>query len=672
MIRTLAPGIQGGDLLAGLDLPDAIARLLEQGDVPGMLTVEERALLTSLVARTWRGDGAIIDGGSFFGSSLVAEAEGLLDHPALGSLDLLSFPQGKPVHGYELGFLPAPSDPAVDRRRSFGGVEYFLGDDFVPILERTVAPYRRHIELHIGDLNEERWDGSPIEIAFIDVCKTPQLNAHVSREFVPAMIPGASTLINQDFFFDRLPWIKVTMGFLADYFRWEGQVRSSSVYSSTRAVPADVASYDPFVEGTFDDCLRYHDATAFGDLGRSWAFRLAVSRGWLMAHKGRPREAIDHLHSLTEEYADVLADPATGGDARMRLDRAVGQIGNRSIYRIWGWTGVDDTIDGRRTVLPMLGDSAVGTTALRDVDLAAGVAAVKERPAPGSMSSGPEQALVEQLAARTWSGRGAIVDLGSFLGAPLVAAAEGLRVNPVLASTPLAQFRGARPVHGFERGFLPAPASSAAKRERTFGGVTVHLGDSFAPRLQRTVAPYDDLVALHLGELDDHPWDGSPVELLHVDLGATAAATARALAGFLPALLAGSALVVREVYADQQPWLNVTLGFLADHLRWDGQVRSVAVLGCVVAVPADAASHDPFTDASLEECLRYHDAVPTAGVGDEWRHLAALSRVRLVAAKGDRDGALDLLGETAAEFADLHAGEGPHRDRWLRLQRSLA
>ena len=162
-----------------------------------------------------------------------------------------------------------------------------MGESFIPMLEQNIAPHRDLIDLHIGDLTEMGWDGSPVELAFIDVCKTRELNAHVSRQLYPALIGGASTLIHQDFFYDRLPWIRVTMGYLADYFRWEGQVASSSVYTTVNAVPENVAAYDPFTEGTLEECLAYHDAVAFPGIDRTAQLMLALSR----VHCSSTREA---------------------------------------------------------------------------------------------------------------------------------------------------------------------------------------------------------------------------------------------------------------------------------------------------------------------------------------------------------------------------------------------
>lgn len=332
--QALGRGIVGGSFLEALDVP-AVARRLREGDaVPGMLSFAERALLREVVRQTWRGEGAVVDGGSFFGSSLVAAADGMLAGQVLADVPASRFPDGKPIHGFELGYLPAPKSDQVDRRRVYAGIEYHLGDSFVPVLEKAVAPYADLVSLHIGDLNDESWDGSPIEVAFIDVCKTIRLNAHVSAEFYPALIPGGSTLIHQDFFFDRLPWIRVTMGYLKDYFSWEGQVFSSSVFRCTRAVPADVAAIDPFVEGTYEECLELHDAFAYPGIERRYEYLLWLSRAYLMALKDRKDDALDTLAAVRSTYADLLGDDDNPRGNQFRYDRAVRQISNGNIFKV--------------------------------------------------------------------------------------------------------------------------------------------------------------------------------------------------------------------------------------------------------------------------------------------------------------------------------------------------
>ncbi len=333
-----ADRVAGGAFLQSLDLPAATAAEESGEPSPGMLTSAERAMLSEIVRRTWRGDGAIVDGGSFLGSSLMAEAKGMVANPALADLTLARFPSGKPIHGYELGYHPAPAHPAAERRRIYGGVEYVLGESFVPMLEQNIAPHRDLIDLHIGDLTEMSWDGSPVELAFIDVCKSRELNAHVSRQFYPALIGGASTLIHQDFFYDRLPWIRVTMGYLADYFRWEGQVASSSVYTTVKTVPENVAAYDPFTEATLEECLAYHDAVALPGIDRTAQLMLALSRVHLLLDKGSRDQALEQLQETAVEFVDILGvasqadsyEPTPGSPdtmlPRFRMDRTVTKV----------------------------------------------------------------------------------------------------------------------------------------------------------------------------------------------------------------------------------------------------------------------------------------------------------------------------------------------------------
>lgn len=293
-------------------------------------------MLFGLARDEYRGEGAIIDGGSFFGSSIAASACGLLRNPRAGTFDFSALPHGKPIHGYELGYLPAPKSDKADPWRDFGSIRYRLGDSFVPILEETIAPFSDVVSLNVGDLCEESWDPTcPIEICFIDVCKTIRLNAHVSKQFYPSLIPGRSVLINQDFFFDRLPWIKVTMGFLGDYFQWHGQVFTSSIYSTTSRVPADVASVDPFSEFSLDECLSLHDlAFPIDLLDRKYRYYMALSRAYLMALKHQRDQALEYLAALEGEYDDILGDESAERGNQFRLDRARRQISNGNIFKV--------------------------------------------------------------------------------------------------------------------------------------------------------------------------------------------------------------------------------------------------------------------------------------------------------------------------------------------------
>jgi hypothetical protein len=210
-----------------LDVPKNIL------ETPGMISASERKMLYFLAIQNYSARGAVIDAGSFMGSSVVSLAQGLRNNPNLKQL-MSSFDcNSKPISSYELGYLPKPANGS-DFVRKFGDVEYRFGDSFLSILKESIAPFEEMIELNVGDFCDFDRPDTPIELCFVDLCKTAKLNKHVSAHFLPNLTEGTAFFVNQDFFFDRLPWIKVTTGYLHEYFEWYGQVFTSSIYKSVR------------------------------------------------------------------------------------------------------------------------------------------------------------------------------------------------------------------------------------------------------------------------------------------------------------------------------------------------------------------------------------------------------------------------------------------------------
>lgn len=183
-----------------------------------MLSYEERALLFAL-ARDSHGEGAIIDAGCFVGGSTVALAAGLhagRNGPpgVIHSYDLLrSDPEHTAGYSAEIDALP----PASDLR---------------PLFEQQVRSWRDLVTLHQGDLLQQRWSAHDrVEILFIDVCKSWELNAHATRQFFPALIPGRSVVIQQDLVHWRYPWCAIVMETLQHRFQyWDWTWYASSVW----------------------------------------------------------------------------------------------------------------------------------------------------------------------------------------------------------------------------------------------------------------------------------------------------------------------------------------------------------------------------------------------------------------------------------------------------------
>ena len=148
-----------------------------------MLAREERQLLHAL-GRTWTGAGAIVDGGCFLGGSTLALGTGLLANPR-------RVEKRGVIHSYDL--FVADAHQAGSYLKKFG--DYAPGDSVRPIFDRQTQDVAPCLQVHEGDLRQFPWTGGPIEILFIDVSKTWELNDFINAEFFPALIPGQSIVV---------------------------------------------------------------------------------------------------------------------------------------------------------------------------------------------------------------------------------------------------------------------------------------------------------------------------------------------------------------------------------------------------------------------------------------------------------------------------------------------
>ena len=674
-VETLSSDVMGTQFVRELSISETAKALRNTTVPPGMVSYLERSMLMNLVAKTWRGDGAIIDGGSFFGSSIVALADGIRANEAVGELDPAQFPGGKPIHGYERGYLPYTERERNDIR-SWQGITYRAGEGFVPILEKAVEPYPDLVQLHIGDLNEDEWShGAPIEVAFIDVCKTVDLNAHVSRQFYPALIPGGSTLITRDFFTDSNPWIKVTMGHLKDHFSWEGQVQSCSIYRTVQGVPADVAAYDPLAEASYEECLALHDAVEFPGLNRKYELRMQLSRAHLMTLMGHQDDALDTLKEIESTYADLLGDNDAKHGERSRFDRAAQQITSDTtgVPHIEAREETETNVVATGTnVVERLHGDMLGSQFVQDLDALQTAGEMRNTEVAPGMLSYLERSLIMNLVARRWRGEGAIIDGGSFFGSSIVALADGIRANEAVGELDPERFPDGKPIHGYELGFLPLP-EGWKEQVRVWQGVEYRFGESFVPILEKAVEPYSDLIQLHIGDLNQEKWPhDAPIEVAFIDVCKTIDLNAHVSKEFYPALIpGGSTLINQDFFFDRLPWIKVTMGHLKDYFSWEGHALSSSVYRTVKAVPPDVAAYDPFEEASYEECLALHDAVEFPGLSRKYHFRMQLSRAYLMTLKGHKDDALDTLKELESTYADVLGDEHIERGQQFRFDRAV-
>lgn len=162
------------------------ASLGEALNVPTMLSMDEALLYYWLAAQS-DGFGAVIDLGTHRGGSAARLLAGLA---ASGS--------GAPLYSY--GRFGADDDK----------------DDLLAQVRSALAPWGAQTTLVKGDIALQRWSGQPVEILAIDAAKTATTADRIAEEFFPALEPGRSVLIQQDFLHSRQPWLSAQMAALAN------------------------------------------------------------------------------------------------------------------------------------------------------------------------------------------------------------------------------------------------------------------------------------------------------------------------------------------------------------------------------------------------------------------------------------------------------------------------
>jgi hypothetical protein len=180
---------------------------------PGMLSLDERKYLYLAAKEHFSGVGSIVDAGALFGASAFSLAAGLADNPHANA-------SSHPLHSYDWFLHDRYSALLLNESL---GLQVSEGEDFFDIYLQHVAPVGRWITVHRGDFTNARRPIEPIEILFVDICKSQLLNSHLIKEFFPALVEGRSLLVHQDYHHPHLPHIHITMEYLSDNFSLETQ-----------------------------------------------------------------------------------------------------------------------------------------------------------------------------------------------------------------------------------------------------------------------------------------------------------------------------------------------------------------------------------------------------------------------------------------------------------------
>ena len=201
---------------------------------PTMLTPGELRMLHWLARERFAGDGCIVDAGCFLGGSTQALASGC----AAGSATRRARP---PIDTYDMFVAPrdAYSLDLLGRGRK-------PGDVVLDVFEEYLGDQAELVGVHAGEFIEQPVPDEFIEILFVDIAKSEELNQHLVAHYFPKLVPGRSVLVHQDYNFWAVPWIHLSMDHLSEYFVHVADEAASRVYYLDRAIPEDVLRTDSF------------------------------------------------------------------------------------------------------------------------------------------------------------------------------------------------------------------------------------------------------------------------------------------------------------------------------------------------------------------------------------------------------------------------------------------
>jgi hypothetical protein len=271
---------------------------------PSMMPDNERHLLYNLARRYYRGAGRIVDAGIFLGGSTHCFAAGLRENPRLA---IAQERWGKPVVSVERAVV-SPIMPPVFARLGIGR-RYEPGDSFADLLISMVKPHLDLVELRIGDITEIGDVNERIEILFLDVLKHRGIANYAISEYFPSLIPGRSMVIQQDYFFEGLPFIKICQEFFGPYFDYIGEAGSSAVFLCVEKPPmAEIRRLRKGLDPA--EQLRLHAVAMQRSLDPWRRLLMVPSMVRLVLGLEGADAAADYLTSVEAEFCDDLGPGA--------------------------------------------------------------------------------------------------------------------------------------------------------------------------------------------------------------------------------------------------------------------------------------------------------------------------------------------------------------------------
>ncbi len=194
---------------------------------------------------------------------------------------------------------------------------------------------------------------------------------------------------------------------------------------------------------------------------------------------------------------------------------------------------------------------------------------------PG-MISPAEGRYLYWLTSRGYTGAGAVVEVGSWLGRSTIHLAAGLRQSGYHDA-----------LHCYDRFVW-------SKDHGTKATMPLEPGDDFQPYFERNVRPVYPRVKVYRKDLRDVIWEGGPIEILFLDAPKRLPAISDVLAAFGPSLVPGLSVIVMQDYLHFPSYaLSTVLCTLGDRLEPIHVVKEASTVTMAVRAPLDFRDAQP-------------------------------------------------------------------------------
>jgi hypothetical protein len=185
------------------------------------------------------------------------------------------------------------------------------GDSLLSFFRQNIQNYEDYIEVHAGDILQMHWNGNPIEILFLDIVKSWEINNHVIKEFFGHLIPNRSIVVHQDYYHVFCYWIHLTMQYLSPYFQATHAPEGATAgFMLTKEIPKELLEIDYSTFFTKQEAIELMDAALapLQGIGKLYVMAAKVRLLTHLRDYEAARVLVDQIKQSTKHLPPVLSN----------------------------------------------------------------------------------------------------------------------------------------------------------------------------------------------------------------------------------------------------------------------------------------------------------------------------------------------------------------------------